>query len=171
MKLHAILTVPVLALASVALAPTGEVRVEPDQNNVTAGRLVGTWEADPLVAKRMGCKPSADSFEFGAGDEFLSRIPAKYDEVLAKLRFYESGQLIIRREGRVKGTHPYLLSVIAGNPHLLIFRERDGDPLGDIESMNLFVAPGKNRTGDILLMGGDFNNQPFKAFRRRDAGK
>ncbi len=153
-------------LAPVCLALALDLRVEPDASNVTAGRLEGLWESDSAVAERMGLKPDTSTLEFLPGAEFLAQIPAKFVEALAEFHLYESGTLISRAEGKVQWSRPYLLTIIHGNPHVLMFRARDGDPLGDVESANVFVAPGKEHANDLLLLGGDFSNQPFRPYRR-----
>lgn len=153
-------------LAPLGLALTLQLRVEPDQNNVTAGRLVGTWESDPVVAERMGLKGDGQQLEFRAAGDFLDKVPAKIAEAIKDMRIYESGTVVLRAGDKTRWTRPYLLTNISGNPHLLMFRARDGEPLGDVESFNLFVAQGKEQADDLLLVGGDFNNEPFRPFRR-----
>lgn len=164
------LPIVLLALAATAFAGAAalafQLAVEPDQNNVSAGRLFGHWEADPVVAERMGLPPSSETLEFAPDESFLASIPAEMAEALAKLRVFESGIVTIRREGRLTSSGPYILTTVSGNPHLVMFRDRDGEALADAESSNVFVAPGKTREQDLLLLGGDFNNEPFRAFRR-----
>jgi hypothetical protein len=45
-----------------------------------------------------------------------------------------------------------------------------GDPLGDAESFNVMLAVARDGTNDLLFIGGDFNNQPFAAYRRVKRG-
>ncbi|MFQ5749907.1 MAG: hypothetical protein ACE5H3_10690 [Planctomycetota bacterium] len=63
---------------------------------------------------------------------------------------------------------PFILIEHSGNPHLVFFREREGDPMGDAESANVMLAPTRDRVNDLLLFGGDFNNEPFRAFQRKE---
>jgi hypothetical protein len=163
MKLKALLALALLA--PVGLALTLGVRIEPDENNVTAGRLEGTWEPDPEVCKRLGVKDHGVRIEFTQDDSFLDAIPEEVQEAIEDFPMYESGRVIYHRPSGPQ-SFPYLLTNLAGNPHLIMFRERDGVALGDIESMNLMVIPGKTSSEDILFTGGDFNNEPFKAYRR-----
>ena len=60
----------------------------------------------------------------------------------------------------------FILITHRGNATVVYFRERDGDPMGDGESFIVMLAPAKDRAKDLLLTGGDFNNQPFSAFER-----
>jgi hypothetical protein len=62
--------------------------------------------------------------------------------------------------------YPFLLVSTNGNPHVLFFREKNGDRFGDGESFLLALTPAKEPANDLLFIGGDFNNQPFSAFRR-----
>ena len=62
--------------------------------------------------------------------------------------------------------HVFVLIEHRGNPHLVWFREAGGDPLGDAESFNVMLAPAKDTANDLLFIGGDFNNQPFSAYKR-----
>jgi len=62
--------------------------------------------------------------------------------------------------------HVFILIEHRGNPHVVWFRERGGDPLRDTESFNVMLAVGRERQNDLLFIGGDFNNQPFSAYTR-----
>ena len=63
---------------------------------------------------------------------------------------------------------PFFLTAIHGTPRVFWFRERDGDPFGDEESFNVMLASGAGREDDLLFRGGDFNNQPFTAYKRKN---
>jgi hypothetical protein len=62
--------------------------------------------------------------------------------------------------------HPFILIEQAGGPYVVYFREAGGDPMGDAESFHLSLVPAKDTQNDALFIGGDFNNQPFAAYRR-----
>ena len=159
---------PLLALALLArvgFALAFELRVEPEENNVTADRLAGTWESDPELCKRLGVRSSETQIEFVVDDSFLSSVPEKFNEFLADKQIFEAGRMTWREDGTPK-TYPYMLIEHAGNPHLLMLRARDGEPLGDAESCNLIVVPAKEHSKDVLFLGGDFDNQPFRPFKR-----
>ncbi len=61
---------------------------------------------------------------------------------------------------------PFVLTARSGNPHLVYFRPRGGDPLGDAESFNIALVRARTPAADLLFIGGDFNNQRFVAYRR-----
>jgi hypothetical protein len=72
---------------------------------------------------------------------------------------------------RNKTVHAFILIEMKGNPHVVYFRERDGDPLGDAESFNVMLAVAKDKPSDLLFIGGDFNNQPFTAYERSETDR
>ncbi len=155
--------------------PAG-LRVEPDQDNVVAGRLRGTWEPDSLVNERLG-NPVTDTHELGVSgprttyvfepDPLIAqKIPAAYTKFLGKLQLFDAGVFTIREDARMKVRMPYVLIVHNGNMHVMTFRERDGHAFGDAESGLVNIALGKGHENDLLLLGGDFANEPFSAFRR-----
>ncbi len=97
----------------------------------------------------------------------LEQIPKKYHDFLKDKIIYSVGYITLKSETKVfTENKPYLLTVIHGNPHIVWFRERDGDPLGDSESFNVFIAIGEAPVDDLFYVGGDFNNQPFFRFTR-----
>ena len=63
---------------------------------------------------------------------------------------------------------PFFLTSLYGTPRVVWFRPRNGDPFGDVESFNVMLARGTERGDDLLFRGGDFNNQPFTAYKRKD---
>lgn len=156
---------PLALLAPVGLALALDLRVEPDEGNVTAGRLEGHWVSDAPLSERLGVTASSTQVEFVVDDSFLESLPDKAVEALKKKQVFEAGR-VTWREGTGPRTFPYLLVNHSGNPVLLTFRERFGEPLADIESANLMVIPGKEHAKDLLFIGGDFDNQAFKPFRR-----
>ena len=153
---NVIAAVVVILVAGLAVA--GQV-VRSDKDNVTASRLAGEWVPDKTLADRFPLAREAVAFRVDAS--VAGRLPAKYDKFLADKQIFLSG---IMKRGEQE--FPFVLISHAGNPHLLWFRERDGDPMGDSESNIVMLARGSEEKHDILFMGGDFNNEAFRAFRR-----
>ena len=146
------------AIFVVGVAVAGQV-VKTDKNNVTASRLAGEWVPDKTLADRF---PLAnEAITFSVDETVASKLPAKYDEFLAKKQIFLSG---IMKRGEKE--FPFILISHTGNPHLVWFRERDGDPMGDGESNILMLARASQEKDDILFIGGDFNNEAFRVFRR-----
>ncbi len=156
---------PLLALASPL--QDGTFRVEPDQQNVVASRLEGAWVPDAVVGERLGTEAHFARIEFESDPSIVARIPEKYSEFLAEKQLFQAGMMTMRRRDKLQ-KHAFLLIVHSGNPHVVFFRERDGDPFGDGESFNVALTPGKEKKNDLLFVGGDHNNQPFDAYRRAE---
>jgi len=162
-----------VALCLAATARCAELRVQPDKENVVASRLEGTWRPHVALTQRLAGRPPKAAGEeptgtirFQSDPDVAADIPAKYRQFLADQTIFLAGRMTAR--GKV---HPFLLIAIHGNPHVLYFRGRDGDPMGDGESFNLILAPAREPASDLLFIGGDFNNQPFAAYERQpDAG-
>lgn len=107
---------------------------------------------------------------FVADSDVKAKVPAKFLDAAKR----EGITIDIRLAGYMEmgGTkHPFILATFHGNPHIFYFRERGGDPFGDSESFNVMLAPAKDRKNDLLFIGGDFNNQPFRAYARADSEK
>ncbi len=138
------------------------------EQNVVASRLAGSWKLEPTLTERLtGRATAADAIVVVADAEVEKKIPAKFWEAAKK----EGFTLEVRMAGYIEmrgAKFPFILSAIHGNPHLFYFRERAGDPFGDSESFNLALVPAKEQKNDLLFIGGDFNNQPFRAFARAD---
>lgn len=127
---------------------------------MVASKLEGQWEPDADLTKRLG-GTAAGKFSFKSEATVAAKIPAKYEKFFKGKQVYMAGVLTFKDK-----EHPFVLIEHKGNPHVVYFRERDGDPLGDAESFNVMLAVGKDKQGDLLFIGGDFNNQPFAAYRR-----
>ncbi|MBM4073184.1 MAG: hypothetical protein FJ271_30315 [Planctomycetes bacterium] len=145
-----------------------EIKVEPDKENVVASRLVGDWLLDAALTGRLArnAKVPAEAalVSFKSDPAVAAKLPAKYEKFLANRRVYLAGLMTLK--GQKSRQHPFILIEHRGNPHIVWFRERDGDPLGDAESFNVMLAVARERQDDLLFIGGDFNNQPFRAFTR-----
>jgi len=153
-----------LALARAAM------EVKPDKENVVASRLIGKWNAHTVLTARLtGREPSAGpSYEFTADPDVAASVPARYGEFLKGKQIYLAGKMRVRQPGdAAQGEErPFILICHRGNPHVVYFRPRGDDPMGDGESFNVMLAVAKDKAKDLLFIGGDFNNQPFSAFER-----
>ena len=139
---------------------TAELKVEPDKDNVVSSRLEGRWRVNEAISTRLG-RNRGEALEFHTDDKVVAKIPGKYEEFLADRTIYMAGTLKSR-----ENEYPFILIELKGNPHVVFFRERDGDPLGDAESFNVMFAVAEKTSNDLLFVGGDFNNQPFTAYER-----
>lgn len=160
-------TLAPFALGLLLAVPALDLTLQPDENNLAEGRLEGVWEYDPVVSERLGTSSHREmTLEFRADAAVLQSLPGMWDRQLADWTLFEAGHMTIRSQGVIEAAAPYLLTSLAGNPHIVTFRERDGEPLTDAESFNFLLAPGKESPQDLLMLGGDFDNEPFRAMRR-----
>jgi len=140
------------------------LKVQADKQNVVASRLEGDWVPDPKVNARLkGNLQGIEALSFQSDPVVAGKIPAQYKKFLGAKRIYMAGKARIGDK-----EYPFLLIEHSGNPHLVFFRERDGNPMGDAESSNVMLAPARDRVNDLLLVGADFNNEPFRAFQRKE---
>jgi hypothetical protein len=80
----------------------------------------------------------------------LAKIPAAIAGKLKSLPILLAGTL---RMG--DSEHVFLLTVRSGNPTVVWFRERGGDPCGDAESWNVMLVRAEAKPADLLFVGGD----------------
>ncbi|MCH2193248.1 hypothetical protein [Kordia sp.] len=126
-----------------------------DKENVVASAIDGTWKHEKDDVTIM----------FKKDTSILSLIPEKFNKDFAGEVIYHAGFMTIFMKGKELKV-PFILITNHGNPHMVFFRDRQGDPYGDAESFNLFVAKGKTKETDRLFVGGDFNNQEFRELVR-----
>ena len=158
-----------LALTSISLVAhavtAGELKVEPDKENVVASRLEGNWQAHNSLTQRLtgNAKSRPGKLSFKSDPSVAGMVPDKYAKFFTehKMKIYLAGY--VNFDGK---DHPFVVSQIRGNPHVMFWLERNGDPFGNGESFNVMLAVAKDKQNDLLFVGGDFNNQPFSAFER-----
>lgn len=161
--------------------PEGEVTLIPNKECVVASELMGTWVRDVELSKRLGRDGGADSGEitFRASSDAEALILKDLKSALDKLKadpdkgprllralqaVYLAGELELRQGENSKAV-PFALVTLQGNPHIVIREKED-----DFESFNVMLARHKEGDGDLLFIGGDFNNQSFTAYKRKDKG-
>ena len=152
-----------LGLVLLLSAAQAAFTVQPDKRNVVSNRMMGAWQVDRSATERLlGRKSSGlDSVSFRARSDVVGRVPEKYGKFLDGKRIYAAGLLTLKGKD-----HPFILIVHAGNPHVVWFRERDGDPMGDAESFNVMLAAGRDASTDMLFIGQDIGISPFAVYRR-----
>lgn len=161
--------VAVLALYTLLAAPgpgpqDRPLVLAPDDQHVVASRLEGEWILDAALTARLWPGRRAGRGErlgFAVDPAVFEAVPERVLSMLSGLTCTLAGTLT--RQGE---QHPFLLVTLRGNSQLIWFAERDGQAFGDLESFIVSLARAEQRTDDLLLVGGDFNNQPFVAFQR-----
>ena len=149
---------PILTPLAVRLA--AELQVRSDKENVVASRLVGNWEPDAELTKRLGGN-APGTVAFKSDLNVATKVPDKYEKFLKDKQIFLAGTMTLRGKDQ-----PFVLIEMKGNPYVVWFREQGGDPFGDAESFNVMMAAAKETANDLLFIGGDFNNQPFAAYKR-----
>lgn len=130
---------------------------EYNKENVVTSALEGKWSNENI---EITC-------EFVNDSTVLPIIPKKYHEFFLDKTVYQAGYFnITMDDDDVTHKNIYVIIVLNGNPCLVYFRERKGVPYDDFESNYLFVSIGKSKQEDVLHLGGDFNNQAFRPFKR-----
>ena len=144
-----------------------ELKFKPNKENVVSSRIEGRWQVNKAMSNRLSARLAdrnqGKTIEFHADEKVVAKIPGKYEKFLADKTIYMAGTM---KSG--KNEYPFILIEHKGNPHIVIFRERDGKPLGDAESFNVMLAVAEKTSNDLLFVGGDFNNQPFYALERAE---
>lgn len=165
-RLATLLAAPLLAAVAVAApALLAELRVQPDQNHVVASRLIGTWEPDVGLGEHLGTKAGFERLEFVEDDSVLPAIPGEMAEALAEMRIWQAGVMIATRAGKTTRS-PFVLVTHTGNTLVFTFRSTAGGELDDGEANLVTLVPARDGAHDLLFLGGDFNNEPFRAFQR-----
>ena len=137
-------------------------KVEPDEKNIVAKKLPGTWKFNPDLSQRLigKGKHKIKTITFRDDAGVAGQVPAKLKEKLGRL--YLSGWMVFND----KVTFPFLLIQLGGNPHVVFFEKRDGDPFGDAESFYVMLPQAREKANDLLFVGGDMPREPFMAFDR-----
>ena len=143
-----------LALAAIpllinAVAVSG-FKVTSDKENVVASRLEGAWVPDAPIYERLKGGPpgkQAKPVTFRSAPEVAEKVPERYGEFLNGKTIYMGGYMKWGDDEQ-----PFLLTDVHGNPHIIWFRERNGDPMGDAESCNVMLAPAKDPKDDLLFL-------------------
>jgi hypothetical protein len=148
-------------LPVVAQTGTNGLEVRPDPQNVVASSLLGSWKRDAALQQRLGNKTGVEQLEFRDDATIVAKVPEAIAAKLRVHRIYLAGVMVLRGKEQ-----PFLLTELAGNPTVVWFRERGGDPLGDAESFTVMLARAEAKPEDLLFVGGDFNNQSFSAYTR-----
>jgi len=158
----------VLLVVALAMKPA-RFRVKTGKDNVVASRLEGRWHPHIPLTKRLlgeryqsGPTTSSSYISFSAEPSVVQKIPAKYEKFLKDKTIYMAGIMTLRGK-----EYPFVLIELFGNPHIVYFREREGDPMGDVESFIIMLASATDKPNDLLFIGGDFSNEPFRAYERK----
>ncbi|HHJ20702.1 MAG TPA: hypothetical protein ENJ84_12910 [Gammaproteobacteria bacterium] len=138
----------------------GELKVEPDKENVVASRLEGSWQIHGSLTRRLtgSAKSRVAKLLFITEPSVAENAPDEVAKLIKKykMRIYMAGYMSV--DGK---DYPFVLTHIRGNPHIVYWPTKL-----NVESFNVMLAVAKNKQQDLLFIGNDFNNRPFFAFER-----
>jgi len=158
-----------IVLAAVAAVAAG-LTVKENSDSILARRLEGTWQVEAGLTRRLiggDEAPPRLTFSFTSDPQVAWTVPGKYDEIFKGKAIYMAGTFSrTRGEAQPEPARPFVLIEHNGNFHLVWFRERDGDPMGDAESNIVAFAPARQKENDLLFIGGDHPEERFLALGR-----
>lgn len=146
--------------------PLAEFRVQVDKENIVSNSIEGTWVSDDALNAKLGARAKSLRVEITRDDSIAAKIPEKYEKVLGKKTIYAAGVIVWKEADAAPSRMPMIVIELAGNPHLVTFRPRGDDPLGDAESCNVMLVRAKDRANDLLFLGGDTARESFQALHR-----
>jgi len=152
-----------VAVATVAWA-AADLTVVSDPSNIVSNRLVGRWVLDPELSRRLDPERASTEpakLEFTSDDAVLTRL-GNYSERLQSDRIFAAG--MVKTNGK---PHPYILVNVSGNMSLVWFRpDGKGNLIGESETKSVSIAIARDRTKDLLFLGGDTARGASAAFSR-----
>lgn len=160
----------------------GKVTLTPNKENVVASELLGKWVYDAELTGRIagGEAPERDEFlHFTENEDSSKRIIKQMGVMLEKLEKSESESDKVPRlkracqtiylagkveygSGDSKMTADFALTTLHGNPKVMVYEPEEDD----FESVYVMLARDEKGDNDVLFLGGDFNNETFRAFRK-----
>ena len=163
LRLMPVVLVSSLLLTAAVQAQAGSngLEIKPDPQNVVANALPGSWKLDAELGKRLGNKGIGERLEFRGDATVVEKVPAAFAARLRDRRIYLAGVMVLRGKEQ-----PFLLTEVAGNPTVVWFRDHEGDPMGDAESLIVMLVRAEAKQADLLFVGGDSNNQSFSPYAR-----
>merc|ERR1712179_235126 len=165
-----------ILLSLTAATVSSQCVLTPDSENVVSSQLTGNWTLDKELTERIwpsvmdNIPTDKDLIQaFVNMPEVLDLLPEEDCLWFRDLPIYLAGLYSYNfpNGGRTPGpwdweTSPFVLTVLEGNPHIVYWWKE----MTDTESFNVMMARAEESSQDLLLMGGDFNNQPFTAWTR-----
>ena len=144
------------------MAPAGApggLTLTPIPQNVVGSRLVGTWEADGELNKKLGLagatapdQPGKVTLTFTSDPAVVRDVPEGYRALLADKRVYLAGRMTVATGAGAPMVCRFLLLEHLGNATLVSFTPRNGDEWSCEETATVTLAPGADRTKDLLFL-------------------
>jgi RNA polymerase sigma factor (sigma-70 family) len=150
-----------LTLTKMASASSpGEVVVTSSPQNVVGSRLIGSWETDGEVNKKLGLasavsapgQPSKITLTFTSDPAVARHVPDGYRTLFADRRVYLAGRMTVANSTGAPAEYRFLLSEHQGNATLVYFVPRNGDEWSCEETATVMLAPGAEQEKDLLFL-------------------
>jgi len=162
MKVHLICAVAAVGFVCIA-AGILQADEASSTNDLFMARFAGKWKIDTSLTERIGGRASQSSFEIRKDSSILEKLPKDQLVKVKEGGVFGAGLLI-----RGEKSSPFVLSQAGGVLMLVYFRDRDGEPLADSESMFFAQVIGSKRDKDMLFLGGDSEAEAFRAYVRQE---
>jgi len=158
-----------------ASAPGG-LAVAPALQNVVGSRLVGAWETDGELNKKLGLasavtatgQPGKVTLSFTSDPAVARDVPDGYRTLFADKRVYLAGRMTVAGNGGASVSYRFVLIEHLGNATLVYFVPRNGDEWSCEEVATVMLAPGADREKDLLFLTASESatHAPAGSFRR-----
>jgi RNA polymerase sigma factor (sigma-70 family) len=142
----------------VSATSPSEVVVTSIPQHVVGSRLVGAWETDGEVNKKLGLvsatatdSPSKTTVTFTSDPAVAHDVPEGYRTLFADKRVYLAGRMTVA-SADASASYRFFLSEHHGNATLVYFASRIGDEWSCEETMTVMLAPGAERGKDLLFL-------------------
>lgn len=160
--------------------PIGQATLTANSECVVASELMGSWELDWKLTRRMwgkdplfGCQELSFSENEAASNRMLTELVLWYNALLADKGTAESAPRLARAmqtvylAGSVKKRNSdeldFALTVLNGNPYLIV--RQDGH--FKYECSSIMLARDAEGDNDLLFIGAPANDQTFLAYKRK----
>ena len=172
-----------------AAGEAGKATVIDDAQNVVASEIWGSWLEDQELSNQLNASRGGEfaptSLSFSKNEESAKLICEKLEAAIAIVeadkgsetadalkealrKIYAAGEMEMTRGERTTKA-PFVLVSWRGNPHVFWYRVVRGRD--DFESFNIMLARDVKGDGDLMFVGGDFNNSSFRGFKRQPEGE
>jgi len=143
---------------------SAQCTLTPDSENVVATQLAGDWQINGDLTAQLWPGFTSEvgiiAVSFTDNPSIVDMLP---EEDCGSGPLFMAGEITFIMEETDSVTFPYVLSSIHGNPTIMFWGALD-----EVESFNVMMARAEDKNKDILLLGGDVNNQPFTAWIRME---
>jgi hypothetical protein len=133
------------------------------KENLLLSRLEGQWLVNMDITQRLDSgRPTLPpkTVEFVKSDKVL-------DQLRALSPRFKSASVVMGGTMKINETaHPFVIESEQGNSHLVILNPERGDPIGQIVTAFICMAPSRDMTKDLLFLGGDTPRESAAAYDR-----